>query len=92
MEHPIDQLGGTSAVAGLVGVASATVSGWRRDGIPIKRCVTLEQKTGVMRWALRPGDWWEIWPELMARPDAPAMDVCMPASSEPANEDEGAAR
>ncbi|KDB53919.1 hypothetical protein X805_04730 [Sphaerotilus natans subsp. natans DSM 6575] len=54
--------------------------------------MTLEQKTGVMRWALRPGDWWEIWPELMARPDAPAMDVCMPASSEPANEDEGAAR
>lgn len=26
--------------------------------------------SGVMRWDLRPSDWWEIWPELLAHPCA----------------------
>lgn len=26
--------------------------------------------TGVMRWDLRPDDWWTIWPELLAHPCA----------------------
>jgi len=26
--------------------------------------------SGVMRWDLRPNDWWKIWPDLMAHPCA----------------------
>lgn len=35
----------------------------------------IERATGgaVMRWDMRPGDWWRIWPELIDRPDAPAV-------------------
>lgn len=37
--------------------------------------VAIEEFSGgqVMRWELRPLDWWRHWPELKARPDAPAI-------------------
>lgn len=38
----------------------------------------------VMRWDLRPGDWWQIWPELEARPDAPPVPAGG-SSAEPAS-------
>lgn len=43
--------------------------------IPIERCVPLERATQheLMRWDLRPNDWWEIWPELIDRPGAPSI-------------------
>lgn len=28
-------------------------------------CVAIEKETGVTRRALRPADWWLIWPELV---------------------------
>lgn len=37
----IDQLGGTNKVARLFEISGASVSGWRRDGIPKARLQTL---------------------------------------------------
>lgn len=38
-------------------------------------CSRIEYETeqSVMRWDLRPNDWWQIWPELIAHPDAPPI-------------------
>jgi DNA-binding transcriptional regulator YdaS (Cro superfamily) len=38
-------------------------------------CSRIEYETeqSVMRWDLRPNDWWQIWPELIAHPDAPSV-------------------
>lgn len=38
-------------------------------------CVDIERATAcaLMRWDLRPTDWHRLWPELRARPDAPAV-------------------
>jgi DNA-binding transcriptional regulator YdaS (Cro superfamily) len=77
MEHVIDRLGGPSVVARMCNVSSPSVTNWRKRGIPIERCVPIERATSgaVMRWDLRPTDWWEIWPELTARPDAPPISA-----------------
>lgn len=50
-------------------------------------CVRIEKATfgGVMRWDLRPTDWWRIWPELISVPGAPAIP------KEPATAEQGAA-
>ena len=86
----------TTQVAETMEVSKVTMRDWAlgEKPVPVARAAPLEKATGgiVMRWHSRPDDWHVHWPELMARPDAPAMDVCMPASSEPAHEDEGAAR
>lgn len=42
-------------------------------------CVVIEKKSGfsVMRWDLRPDDWFRIWPELIGvegGPDAPNLE------------------
>lgn len=31
----------------------------------------VERITGIRRWWLRQGDWWEVWPELIDAPGAP---------------------
>ena len=38
-------------------------------------CVEIEVATGgaVMRWDLRPADWWRVWPELIGKKGAPAV-------------------
>ena len=38
-------------------------------------CVDIERLTNraVMRWDLRPDDWWKIWPELVGLEGAPAV-------------------
>lgn len=38
-------------------------------------CVLVEKNSdrAVMRWDLRPDDWWRIWPELRGRKGAPAV-------------------
>ena len=40
--HVIDRLGGTNKVAQLFEIAPASVSGWRREGIPKARLQTLK--------------------------------------------------
>ncbi|MFN4328325.1 MAG: transcriptional regulator [Limnobacter sp.] len=52
------------------------ISQWSKTRpIPLDRCVPIERATDgqVMRWDLRPDDWWEIWPELVCHPNAPEV-------------------
>lgn len=70
--HFIDSLGGTGAVANILGIKAPSVSAWR-DGrsvlrIPddkLIRLAPLAEIRGVAtRKDLRPNDWQLIWPEL----------------------------
>ena len=78
MDHVklIDALGGTFAVAALVGVKPPSVSEWRQRGrIPtdkLMRLATYADERGIAtRWQLFPDDWHLIWPELKKRKDSP---------------------
>lgn len=75
MDHVIDRLGGTVALARMCGVSPPSASNWRKRGIPIERCVAIERANpaGVRRWDLRPNDWHEIWPELIGADGAPPI-------------------
>lgn len=59
----------------MTGCKVPSVIKWRRTGVPVIRAPAIELATGgkVMRWHLRPNDWWLIWPELVGRADAPAV-------------------
>lgn len=65
IELAADAVGGASKLADLIGVSIQTLSNWRGRGIPIERCVAIEQATRgtVTRRDLR-SDWRDIWPEL----------------------------
>lgn len=45
MENLIDQLGGTSSVARMAGVAAPSVTAWRKRGVPAERCPAIERAT-----------------------------------------------
>ncbi len=69
--HPnklIDALGGTTAVARLLGIKAPSVHAWRTSGIPDDKLIRLapvaEQRNICSRRSLRPKDWYLIWPEL----------------------------
>lgn len=70
-------VGGKGELARRIGVSPSFVSQLASKGrpIPAERCVAIEGATNgvVMRWDLRPTDWHRLWPELRARPDAPAV-------------------
>lgn len=81
MEHNllIDALGGTQAVAALVGIKSPSVSEWRQRGrIPVDKLIRLapvaESRGIVTRKTLFQKDWQLIWPELAG---APASTVAL---------------
>lgn len=61
--------GGVAALASKLGIFPVYLSqlAARQDGRqPSPRlCVQIEAETGVSRRALRPHDWWLIWPELV---------------------------
>lgn len=66
----IAALGGTNAVAELVGVKPPSVSGWKESGrIPddkLIRLAPIAEARGIStRKQLFPTDWQEIWPELV---------------------------
>lgn len=70
--HFVDALGGTYAVAALLGIRPPSVSGWR-DGrsvhdIPedkLMRLAPVSEARGIAtRRDLFPDDWHLIWPEL----------------------------
>lgn len=52
--------------------SDAQIRQWQHgydDRLPSpENCTAIEQATGraVMRWDLRPDDWWRIWPELIS--------------------------
>jgi DNA-binding transcriptional regulator YdaS (Cro superfamily) len=79
-------LGGTNAVARRLGVKPPSVSEWKKTRIPDDRLLELaaeiEAKSNgaVHRWSLRPTDWWQIWPELVGAPGAPALPGVEPSS------------
>jgi DNA-binding transcriptional regulator YdaS (Cro superfamily) len=66
----INVLGGTSKVSRLCGVTAASVSQWRKKGIPEDRMIylaaSLEQVTNgeITRKSLFPDNWQNIWVEL----------------------------
>lgn len=65
----IDALGGTNAVAHLLGIRPPSVSGWRESRrIPedklVRLAVIAEARNVTTRKALFPEAWREIWPEL----------------------------
>lgn len=67
LELAIKIVGGSSALAALIGVATSLPSMWKRRGqIPIANCLAIERATNgaVTRRDLRPNDWQDIWPEL----------------------------
>lgn len=67
-----DAVGGLTKLADKLGLDIQVVSNWKRRGIPIERCVAIENATGgtVTRRELRPDDWRSIWPELDRRVSA----------------------
>ena len=67
----IDKLGGTTAVARLLGIKAPSVHAWRTGGIPDDKMIRLaplmEQRGIVSRKTVRPDDWHLIWPELVEK-------------------------
>ena len=87
--HVIDQLGGPSAVARIVGVKAPSVIEWRRRGIPPERCPAIERATqGAMHVeTLRPDVRWSripdpAWPHPAGRPviDVARQDAAQEAA------------
>lgn len=78
-------LGSQLALSRALDVTPVTVNQWVRPHngngrpVPIKQCVRIEQLTEgqVTRRDLRPDDWHEIWPELLAT--APAAQAAQGA-------------
>ena len=70
IEKAITSAGSASELARRIGVTPQAVCFWR-DGmrrIPVEKCSAIELATGgaVTRRDLRPDDWHQIWPELVA--------------------------
>ena len=64
----IDELGGTTVVARLLGIKAPSVHAWRSSGIPDDKLIRLapiaEQRGIASRKALFKSDFHLIWPEL----------------------------
>lgn len=66
----IEKLGGTCAVAEMVGIRPPSVSEWKTtksipDNQLIRLAVMAEEKGVATRKELFPNDWSSIWPELV---------------------------
>lgn len=68
-----------ASLARALGINPVLISQWKKGfrPIPIERCVPIERATEgqVMRWDLRPEDWWQIWPELVCHSNAPEVPM-----------------
>ena len=80
----IDQLGGPTAVASMVGCRVPSVIEWRKRGIPADRCPAIERATqgAVTVEVLRPDAAWSripdpAWPHPAGRP---VIDVARPVA------------
>lgn len=77
-EQIMKDAGGTTAVAGRLGVTAQRLSNWGARGVPLEHCRPFIKATGDRLHVsdLRPNDWWIIWPELAAeRPDLIPPDM-----------------
>lgn len=88
MQQAIANFGTQEALAEALDVSQPTVSGWARGERPVppKRCIAIEvhpknraAERPVMRWDLRPNDWWDEWPDMVGSAGAPVPDVAAPA-------------
>lgn len=69
-------LGGPVKVAKRFGLPNyQTVQQWCRNGVPTPYCTAVEKalEGRVMRWDLRPEDWWRVWEDLIGQPGAPEV-------------------
>lgn len=82
IDQVVKNFGSQEATANALGVSQPTVSEWVRGErpVPTRRCTQIEQhpvnsaaEQSVMRWDLRPDDWWMHWPELKKVKGAPAI-------------------
>ena len=88
MKHPIEKAaeiaGSEKALADWFGVTKAAVWQWKQEGrwTPIEHCPEIERRTGgaVTRRDLRPNDWQQIWPELVAQ-SKPTQELAQPSTS-----------
>ncbi len=66
IEKAAQAVGGPAKLAALLGVTVQAVGNWKDRGIPLERCVAVEDATKglVTRKDLRPDDWHLYWPEL----------------------------
>ena len=68
----LEQSGSGSAamLAGRIGITPVQISLWRAEKrpVPVQHCAAIERATdgAVTRRDLRPNDWAQIWPELVA--------------------------
>lgn len=62
--------GSATKLSELIGVSLQAIGNWKERGIPIERCVAIEQALDgrITRRELRPHDWRAIWPELISDP------------------------
>ena len=69
----LDLLGGTAKVAKMCKCDNATVSSWRKRGIPHGHLLFLAARIEkvshglVTRQDLFPTNWWLVWPELLPK-------------------------
>lgn len=95
MSITIDDLGGTSEVARLAGVAPPSVTAWRKRGIPPERCpaiergllgkFTCEQMCPQARWVRVPD---AAWPHPAGRPLLDVVPSGQPTAGE-GNDEQG---
>lgn len=65
----LEQSGRANELARAISVSPVLISQWKTGArpVPIDRCPAIERATSgaVTRRDLRPGDWADIWPELV---------------------------
>lgn len=68
LDRAADAVDGVGKLAALLDVTPQAICNWKKRGVPIDRCVSIERATGgrVGRKDLRPDDWADHWPELTA--------------------------
>jgi DNA-binding transcriptional regulator YdaS (Cro superfamily) len=73
IERASEAVGGASKLAALLGVSLQALGNWKERGVPIERCVAIEQATeGVITRRDLRADWQSIWPELADSKRKPA--------------------
>lgn len=87
VQQAIKNFGNQVAMAEALGISQPTISGWARDRndpawrrVPPRLCIAIEihplnreSECPVMRWDLRPDDWFRQWPDLVGTEGAPRV-------------------
>lgn len=93
IEQAIKNFGNQVLMAEALGISQPTISGWSCDPsdrkwrpVPPRLCIAIEihplnakAERPVMRWDLRPDDWWVQWPDLVGTNGAPKVKLAKAA-------------